>query len=215
MRLINSTTMDRIDFVGTLPQQELDTQCFGIHIPFQSSEMPSIYNYEATAIGFGEIGQPVKNDPCVKVELIKKIKKKCEENGNELPIIERKQPEPPKPRVKQEDPATIKKRRERNKIAAMKCRKRKRERIMKLKKKTNECLAQKTRLEMEKRELQKECKKLTDTLLAHQCKLRKSASNPQTTTSTADSKFLSLLAQSMPNIYNEMWPMSTDVNFNQ
>ena len=81
--------------------------------------------------------------------------------------------------------------------------------------KTNECLAQKTRLEMEKRELQKECKKLTDTLLAHQCKLRKSLSNPQTTTSTADSKFLSLLAQSMPNIYNEMWPMSTDVNFNQ
>lgn len=50
-----------------------------------------IYNYEVIVIGFGEIGQLVKNDFCVKVEFIKKIKKKCEENGNELLIIERKQ----------------------------------------------------------------------------------------------------------------------------
>lgn len=51
---------------------------------------------------------------------------------------------------KQEDPATIKKRRERNKIAAMKCRRRKRERIMKLQK-VGVCFAHKKVKEKKKK----------------------------------------------------------------
>lgn len=106
----------------------------------------------------------------VKMELKERIKLKFLEKGTEVPnTSELRRTEPPKPRIKEEDPEVIKKRRERNKIAAMKCRKLKRERIEKLEKKTNKLVESNRKMQQEKENLRKEFQRLSSYLRHHTC----------------------------------------------
>lgn len=184
--------MEALNFYHKFHQQELDLQLlqgFESRVLSQSGELLSVNNNIATGSSVGQIGQfqPAGNcNHSEKVTVKEKIQARLREKGAHFSVPKRKQPEPHKPTPKQEDPATIKKRRERNKIAAMKCRRRKRERIMKLQKRRNEVLTQKRRLEEEKRNLQEECHRLKAVLQTHQCKIA-----PPTT----HSQFLDLLGE--------------------
>lgn len=111
--------------------------------------------------------------PCamIKEGLKRKITQKHLENGTTLPKIEEKKRQPAPPRMKEEDPEVIKKRRERNKIAATKCRKRKRERIEILEKKTNKLEETRRKKLEEKEELLAELHELSTSLNNHWCKL--------------------------------------------
>lgn len=146
---------------------------------------PVGYSHEAALLGIEPTAQVESTQ--VKIELKEKIKTKY--NGTELPQIEIKEPEPPKKKVK-EDPEVVKKRRERNKIAATKCRKRKRERIEKLQQKTNKIRAEKRMLEEEKKQLQTELANLKLLFANHKCKRLPVISD--------ESEFMNLLIQMTP-----------------
>lgn len=107
----------------------------------------------------------------IKEGLKRKITQKHLENGTAIPKIEAKKKEPATPRSKEEDPEVIKKRRERNKIAATKCRKRKRERIEKLEKKTKNLEETKRKKLQERALLLAELRRLSTALKNHSCKL--------------------------------------------
>lgn len=189
--------MDELNFYNKSKQQELDLQMwpgFESRGLCQSGELLSVNNNIATGSIVGQIGQfqPAGNCNHSEKTVKEKIQAKLREKGTCFSVPKRKQPEPHKPTPKQEDPATIKKRRERNKIAAMKCRRRKRERILKLQKRRNEVLTQKRRLEEEKRNLQEECNRLLAVLHKHQCKI---APNYHSTPPTTGSDFLDLLGE--------------------
>lgn len=193
----NDSAMAGLNFEGAYQRP-------GFNPPFlsgfelgQENSMFSLHANEPTDVG----NQP--ETVHVKKELQEKIKAKHKENGTELPRTEMKEPDPPKPKLKDEDPETIKKRRERNKIAAMKCRKRKRERIMKLEKRANEIRAQIRLAQAEKNELHEECERLTTILNSHRCCKKQSTSHLQpipsatTTCLSPDPMLLSLLTQTL------------------
>lgn len=130
--------------------------------------MSLLYSNSETTEGNGEIDQSETTQ--VKMELKERIKSKFREKGTEIPKIEEMtRTELPKPRIKEEDPEVIKKRRERNKIAAMKCRRLKRERIEKLEKRTNKLEESNRKMQIEKELLRKEYQRLSTFLRHHSC----------------------------------------------
>jgi len=157
------------DFDGGYQQQNFNQEFSASfnHDLFSSNSSLLFSNTETTE-GNGEIDQPETTQ--VKMELKERIKLKFLERGTEIPKIEEMtRTEPPKPRIKEEDPEVIKKRRERNKIAAMKCRRLKRERIEKLEKRTNKLEESNRKMQQEKEYLKKEFQRLSSYLRHHSC----------------------------------------------
>ncbi|KAJ7381203.1 hypothetical protein OS493_004804 [Desmophyllum pertusum] len=138
----------------------------------------------------------------VKMGLQKMIKLKYLEKGTDIPAIQETKIAPTKPKIKKENPDVIKLRRERNKHAAMKCRKRKRERIEKLEKKTNKLEEIRRKKQQEKAKLKEELRNLTSSLRNHCCKL-----NSKSTTAAADTWTIGL--QGLP----QWGPLKTIPNF--
>jgi len=194
---INTTAMADVNFDPSFQQQGFNPQFLpSLDNPILSNELSLSYSSLPTQFGADHGGQP--EAPDVKLGLKAMITTKYKENGTDIPRVELKGPEPPKPKVKEENPEVLKKRRERNKIAATKCRRRKRERIEKLEKRINEIRAKMRLLQEEKAQLQKEYQSLRDCLINHTCKLPQ-VLVPTSTDCTTDSKFLTLYTQTFGN----------------
>lgn len=157
------------EFDGGYQQQNFNQQfSASFNHDLFSSNSSLLFSTTETTEGNGEIDQPESTQ--VKMELKEKIKLKCLERGTEMPTIEEMtRTELPKPRIKEEDPEVIKKRRERNKIAAMKCRRLKRERIEKLEKRTNKLQESNRKMQLEKENLRREYLLLSTFLRNHSC----------------------------------------------
>lgn len=157
------------EFDGGYQQQNFNQQfSASFNHDLFSSNSSLLFTTTETTEGNGENDQPESTQ--VKMELKEKIKLKCLERGTEMPTIEEMtRTELPKPRIKEEDPEVIKKRRERNKIAAMKCRRLKRERIEKLEKRTNKLQESNRKMQLEKENLRREYLLLSTFLRNHSC----------------------------------------------
>ncbi|KAL9979368.1 hypothetical protein ACROYT_G017022 [Oculina patagonica] len=174
------------------------------HDPVSSNRALFFNNTEITE-GNSEIDQPAETTQ-VKMELKERIKLKYLEKGTEIPKIEElTRIEPPKPKIKEEDPEVIMKRRERNKIAATKCRKLKRERIEKLEKRTNKLVESKRKLQHEKDQLNEELRRLTLWLRNHYCKRK------PTTSADNWSADMTLWGHPDPEVFNAVKQMFMNV----
>lgn len=184
-------------FDGRFQQQGFNPH-FSSSFNHHPGKESSLFRMERTESG-SEIEQLESPGAWIKMGLKKKITLKHLEKGTAIPKIEEPKIEPPKPRIKEEeDPEVLRKRRERNKVAATKCRKRKRERIEKLEKKTSKLEQIRRQKEQERAKLIAEMQQLTTCLRNHCCKFT-------STTSGADQSLLALQDPALLNSFRQMY----------
>ncbi|EDO34605.1 predicted protein [Nematostella vectensis] len=128
-------------------------------------------------------GWPAASKVDVKRELKTCIKTKFEEMGIQLPKVEYKRPPTPQPRPP-EKPEVVEQRRRQNKFAAMKSRKKRTERINRLRQKTRKYEESIRKHGMVVKKLREEAEQLKQYLISHNCCKNKKASMGKATTST-------------------------------